>query len=137
MALFAMQKMERECNQMISKHIELFREVLNHKVCGLYPYEVEKVCQPTDNIVAVSYKYTAEGEWVHYNIHELANKCKEWAVIKQSYNVASLLDYSGYACIIRQEPITFLNTERRYRARTEPEAIFMACQWILDNRSEI
>ena len=70
------------------------------------------------------------------NIYELAHKCKEWAVIRQFYNVASLLDYTGYTCIIRQDPMTFLNTELRFRAGTEPEAIFRACQWILNKDSK-
>lgn len=70
------------------------------------------------------------------NIYELAHKCKEWAVIRQFYNVASLLDYTGYTCIIRQNPMTFLNTELRFRAGTEPEAICRACQYILDNKKE-
>ena len=68
------------------------------------------------------------------NIYELAHKCKEWAVIRQFYNVASLLDYTGYTCIIRQDPMTFLNTELRFRAGTEPEAIFKACQYIMENK---
>lgn len=70
------------------------------------------------------------------NIYKLAHKCKEWAVVKKYYNVASLLDYSGHTCIIRQDPITFLNTELRFRGNTEPEAIFKACQWILDNKGK-
>lgn len=70
------------------------------------------------------------------NIYELAHKCKEWAVIRQFYNVASLLDYTGHTCIIRQDPMTFINTELRFRAGTEPEAIFRACQWILNKDSK-
>ena len=70
------------------------------------------------------------------NIYELAHKCKEWAVIRQFYNVASLLDYTGHTCIIRQDPMTFINTELRFRAGTEPEAIFVACQWILNKDSK-
>ena len=70
------------------------------------------------------------------DIHRVAHKCKEWAVIRQFYNVASLLDYTGYTCIIRQDPMTFINTELRFRAGTEPEAIFRACQWILNKDSK-
>ena len=68
------------------------------------------------------------------NIYELAHKCKEWAIIRQFYNVASLSYYTGHTCIIRQDPMTFLNTELIFRAGTEPEAIFKACQYIMENK---
>ena len=66
--------------------------------------------------------------------HCLSNKCKEWA-----YNDKSLCGYSielksyksefGYwLCELISEDITFSGD-------TEPEAIFAACQWILDNRN--
>lgn len=65
------------------------------------------------------------------SVYELAHKCKEWAVVNKYFNIATLLDYSGYTCIIRQDPMTFLNTELRFKAKTEPEAVFQACEWIL------
>lgn len=109
-------------NNVISK--ELLSEVLGN---GIYTHV------SLDNCV-VSWNNAKEDESI--NIYELANKCKEWAVVKQFYNIATLLDYTGHTCIIRQDPITFLNTELRFRAGTEPDAIFKACQWILDNKEQ-
>ena len=76
---------------MISKYKELFAEVLNHSVCGIYPYYVDKVCQPAANIVAVSFKNT-DG-WTHYNIYELVHlNLKQCAKLK---NVFDMIDWSG------------------------------------------
>lgn len=116
---------------MISK--ELLSEVLG---CDCV------ACYFEDTYNLINYKYEYDVTWSEetqydnssINIYELAHKCKEWAVVKQFYNVASLLDYTGYTCIIRQNPMTFLNTELRFRAGTEPKAIFKACQWILEQK---
>ena len=73
------------------------------------------------------------------NIYELSHKCKEWALLK------------GYYFSIYSFNFSF-NTEQEHRIRlllgnevvywgndsceeTEPEAIFKACQWIIDNRN--
>ena len=70
------------------------------------------------------------GRWgnLEINIYELAHKCKEWAV-----NLGYIL-YStvhGYECYIDSR--SFIdNTPIRFLAESEPEAIFKACQWILD-----
>ena len=82
----------------------------------------------------ISKKYKLGDIIDNLNIHELAHKCKEWA-----YNDKSLCGYSielksyksefGYwLCELMSEDITFSGD-------TEPEAIFAACQWIIDNRS--
>lgn len=121
---------------MISK--ELLSKVLDNEV----PYQV-KVHKIIIKNNSLNYFYNSKDSGgglfeanEYINIYELAHKCKEWAVIRQFYNVASLLDYTGYTCIIRQDPMTFINTELRFRAGTEPEAIFKACQWILDKDSK-
>lgn len=115
---------------------ELLSEVLDNEV----PYQV-KVHKIIIKNNSLNYFYNSKDSGgglfeanEYINIYELAHKCKEWAVIRQFYNVASLLDYTGYTCIIRQDPMTFLNTELRFRAGTEPEAIFKACQYIMENK---
>ena len=69
------------------------------------------------------------------NIHELAHKIKEWAR-KKRYAIISGIDMNGFwqykakvkyndRGIIKEIPYKFANTE--------PEAIFKACNYILEN----
>ena len=78
-----------------------------------------------------------------YNIYELAHKCKEWATFKNGKNIITERDISGvYSYIIFMIGITIHNEYlddttkilANFKADTEPEAIFKACQWILDNK---
>lgn len=68
-----------------------------------------------------------------FNIYELAHKCKEWAKSKgyyilSGYDESSIPEaiinhtYSGAGCYC----------EESLEAETEPEAIFKACQWVLN-----
>jgi hypothetical protein len=74
------------------------------------------------------------------NIHELAHKCKEWAVMLRP-NKHALSSYPRWSNH-RDYPETngnyyicqHLVTGAQFEAETEPEAIFKACQWILDNK---
>jgi hypothetical protein len=58
------------------------------------------------------------------NIYELAHKCKEWA-----YSIGYVLNSNSksYCDVCDTGFIT------GFEATTEPDAIFKACQWILDN----
>ena len=60
----------------------------------------------------------------HINIYELANKCKKWA-----YSIGYVLNSNSksYCDVCDTGFIT------GFEATTEPDAIFKACQWILDN----
>lgn len=66
------------------------------------------------------------------NIHELAHKVKEWAINK-NFTLMSSLDIEGGDC-----KLSFITIEgvihKSFIADTEPEAIFKAGQWILDNK---
>jgi hypothetical protein len=112
---------------MISK--ELLSEVLGIK----YDF----VQNSYEGINFLNYgNYSEKGE--HINIHELAHKCKEWA------NEKEYALYSG-----KNDDIWIIATEEYFLGRpqgklearpeftsdTEPEAIFKACQWMLDNDS--
>ena len=67
------------------------------------------------------------------NIHELAHMCKEWAYSRE-YLIDSRVTQSG-ACRLFTSPISEKkDVERVFTAKTEPEAIFKACEWILDNQ---
>lgn len=61
------------------------------------------------------------------DIYELAHKCKEWA-LKQGYDIYSSVNG------IAETYLSDGNFESLGAniADTEPEAIFKACQWILD-----
>jgi hypothetical protein len=76
------------------------------------------------------------------NIYELAHKCKEWA-FKNEYELNS--GYLTHGILYPSKPshqircdvsYKLADTLQTYRVweNTEPEAIFKACQWILDNK---
>lgn len=64
------------------------------------------------------------------NIYELAHKCKEWAW-DNGWIVKSGTTKSGFDCEVWG--YTF-DKRKRLDGESEPEAIFKACQWILDNK---
>lgn len=83
----------------------------------------------------VIYWFDCIGEIREYsiNIYELAHKCKEWA-LKHHYKVISKPDnvpglWKAYVNLS-------LTSKHGEVADTEPEAIFKACQWILDKDSK-
>lgn len=77
------------------------------------------------------------------NIYQLAHKCKEWALTKNCSiestfrNTIGLawvvytVKYDGYDRFGFKREHTY---KQEFHADTEPEAIFKACQWILDNK---
>ncbi len=72
------------------------------------------------------------------NIHELAHKCKEWAY-EQDYIVCSeKLRIGGWgACVFAPDNNTCYPTiSAPFNADTEPEAIFNACEWVLENMTK-
>ena len=76
--------------------------------------------------------YGKESEFLGtYNIYELANKCKEWARLKgrSLRSNPSWDDCKKYECDDRD-----YDDMPMFIEYTEPEVIFKACQWILDNK---
>lgn len=84
------------------------------------------------------------------NIYELAHKCKEWAHIK-GYSIITMsdfdlrhndaIDYHEYSFTdyINMNLFPMLNKKdythlHDVSDKTEPESIFKACQWILENK---
>lgn len=73
------------------------------------------------------------------NIYELAHKCKEWAIRKgfvlSSYPNIMTCEYACDLSVVTSE-----SGQCRYELTmfkdAEPEAIFKACQWILENKEE-
>ena len=67
------------------------------------------------------------------NIYELAHKCKKWAFNNGFGLTSGLLNYSKTKIAVL-ENIDLLMPKISFTGNTEPEAIFNACQWILDNK---
>ena len=67
------------------------------------------------------------------NIYELAHKCKEWALF-EGHILSSWMTnpMNEIECCCRSN-----NIDRYpFQANTEPEAIFKACEWILENKDK-
>ena len=134
---------------MVSK--ELLSEVLSESVSNIDPNMPNEY---SDDIL-----YVADGHQTTLNIHELAHKCKEWALTKDyalssrpqlnlnyqattSNEVKQIIQSRGtgkkfgiyYECLVFDyRNVYYTNSEKSFKAKTEPEAIFKVCQWVLDN----
>ena len=111
---------------------ELLSEVLGYEVdafLGISENEIDYTCCRDKNI---GY------EDININIYEFAFKCKEWA-FKQGYELFSRIlsndhQHIGNCVVYRVEAdpersLTIMNE------KTEQEAIFLACKWILEQRT--
>jgi len=68
----------------------------------------------------------------HINIYELAHKCKEWAM-SQGFIVLTYGEaYYNVDVHYHSNKSKFGNLAFSDTAQEEPEAIFKACQWILE-----
>lgn len=69
------------------------------------------------------------------SIYELAHKCKEWA-FKQEYRISSQYVEKGEFTSSWSKVHNLVSADNdfihRFHANTESEAIFKACQWILE-----
>ena len=77
-------------------------------------------------------------QWYFINIYEFAHKCKEWAV-NLSPNKHALSSYPRWGDIRNYKKTNgsyyicqHLVSGVQFEAETEPEAIFRACEWILE-----
>jgi hypothetical protein len=114
---------------MITK--KLLSEVLQMEVLET---EVE------DNILIYLTPYKNFQNKNEINIYELAHKCKEWAILL-GYELHSKIECTKEGmCDIQlftSEPgFTSRNTVAFRYGDAEPEAIFRACQWILENKDK-
>lgn len=121
---------------MISK--ELLSEVLKYpmEVTTNVTYYISIISEPyflDGNKTAVYFNTDNVGLGVcKINIYELAHKCKEWAFNKGGIDITSgkRLGLDGWECLVFVGVIPC----DCYEAETEPQAIFKACQWILENK---
>ncbi len=78
------------------------------------------------------YNYLNDGYVIaNINVYELAHKCKEWALKQGWYLNAWITVNEGAYCDAIKLPSQELHSE----ADTEPEAIFKACEWILEQKA--
>jgi hypothetical protein len=78
-------------------------------------------------------------------VYHFSNKCKEWALLN-GYCLASAIhdngNYESKYCVCEiMKPVygsscLYYPREKTTDADTEPEAIFKACQWVLDNKDK-
>jgi hypothetical protein len=77
------------------------------------------------------------GRWNILNKYEMAHRCKEWAYTKGYVLVSTIRTNSALAicefsivgnCDYKDEPWN------NFRATSEPEAVFKAVKWILENK---
>ena len=129
---------------MISK--ELLSEVLNIEIVS---YQMKQ-----KNILAYEYNKVSKNQWSgktfcnrSINIYELAHKCKEWALDNRWIisTMPMLTEKKWRNTSVRLSHFYSAGKDRyldgiyhngRIEADTETEAIFKACQWILDKDSK-
>ena len=107
---------------MISK--ELLSEVLGSKVRSI---------EIINSSVTYTLCHSVIG-YVYINIYELAHKCKEWAT-KQKYSFNICYRDDWWDRLEKRVHIDFYNNSKSFQSDTEPEAIFKASQWILENKT--
>jgi hypothetical protein len=106
---------------------ELLSEVLGCKL------DIDEQLQP--NEIEYIEKVGSRLYYRYINIYELANKCKEWAYTKNYFL------FSGHGAISASCEVNHrtaspgkINPQEIVLADTESEAVFEACQWILENK---
>lgn len=83
----------------------------------------------------VEFKYLMGG-YTTINFYELAHLCKEWAW-NQGLILESGHTNTPYCTIVDVSENSTMNLgEERFISDSEPEAIFAACQWILDQQTK-
>jgi len=101
--------------------------ILNMEFCGW-----AVICEDSDNDFLIT------------SLSELATKCKEWAYNKKLTLITwneNIHGFGEWQCIVCKR--TSVNATSKinqgrvhfeFGIATEPEAIFKACQWIIDNK---
>jgi len=116
---------------MISK--QLLSEVFKKDVIGI-------IINPKEDLTLGKNEISIffDGYKQKWNIYELAHKCKEWALSK-GYELHSKLQYDnkGMCNIEKFEAKAGMSCRQIIKytySDSEIEAIFKACEWILNNK---
>lgn len=115
---------------MISK--ELLSEVLGINVTEVYFHDKQGLKYKTHRESEDGWESSSDVPMP--NIYELAHKCKEWALdngimLESAITKRSGLCHTGTRCHNNE-----LYNPELFMEDTEPEAIFRACEWIIDNK---
>lgn len=107
------------------------KELLSEVLCIKYSFKIEDYNESNLNNLEWWQNEIYKEQMHTINIYELAHKCKEWA--KNVYNNIDFMVYGRGQCdlTIFTQPD---DIKYNFNADTEPEAIFKACQWILENK---
>ena len=119
---------------MISK--ELLSEVLNKNVDQLIidSKVIENNLSASRSTADIAYRINYD--WFYINIHELAHKCKEWAIVNSEYTAfCTQFEKYQFNCHLYKYISIYADKSNTYTfsGDTEPEAIFKATQYIYDN----
>lgn len=113
--------------------------ISNQLLSEVLGYEIYKVSLLNKdgvhiNITGNTEKYTPNT--TQHNIFELAHKCKDWA---HNNNYILIITYFGAGKtkvdLSHRNLLPKIRIDNWETSSTEPEAIFKACEWILQNRS--
>ena len=105
---------------MISK--ELLSEVLKQ--------ETRFIRYVANNTYEVHFEKPIRLKYIIINIYELAHKCKEWAFANGYY----LTIYNDAIDVVLQSNCKILENVTNDTFMYDPNLVFKACQWILDNK---
>jgi hypothetical protein len=92
-----------------------------------------------NEIIYTSYELPRIQDWKSINIHELAHKCKEWAW-SYKYLLESGVTETPFCSITNtneDDELGMAFPDERLLADSEPEAVFDACQWVLNNKQVV
>lgn len=110
-------------------------------------FEAVKNCNDYLELVVISDRFVTgvgRSSLSKIDINSFFFKCKEWAYDNWAYNILSYREnISRYGCIITSIDNCIESngwTEqiecRHFEANSEQQAVFDACQWILDNKDK-
>ena len=93
-------------------------------------YEVTRIDSKIDEYNMLHYETKV---LCRLNIYELAHKCKEWA-FKNNFYLYTWQRENNSTCSVKHIISTppFVEEIGLYNMSTEPESIFKACEWILN-----
>lgn len=96
--------------------------------------------EPDGTFLTFGYQSYESSRKRYINIYELAHKCKEWAS-ELEFEISSCTYKATVEYNCRQDEdddrrLFWKSDYETFSSDTEPEAIFKACQWILDNKDK-
>ena len=112
---------------------KLLSEVLGVNIKDIY--KIGSNPNLSNNILP--YSIRGCGDLEEINIYELSHKCKKWAefIYKVDGSEIKLKSY-GKSCEIYTRNHAKPYILKDFDAKTEPEAIFKACEWVLNNKDK-